>query len=41
MLRSLLRNATGYVDAPEREFPVDGGTVTWATRSRLDIFPGS
>jgi ATPase subunit of ABC transporter with duplicated ATPase domains len=29
MLRSLLRNATGYVDAPEREFPVDGGVVTW------------
>src|SRR5580698_1537780 len=29
MLRSLLRNATGFVDAPEREFPVDGGVVTW------------
>jgi ATPase subunit of ABC transporter with duplicated ATPase domains len=29
MLRSLLRNATGFVDAPEREFPVDGGLVTW------------
>lgn len=29
MLRSLLRNATGYVDAPDREFPVDSGTVTW------------
>jgi ATPase subunit of ABC transporter with duplicated ATPase domains len=29
MLRSLLRNATGYVDAPDREFPVDGGVVTW------------
>jgi ATPase subunit of ABC transporter with duplicated ATPase domains len=29
MLRSLLRNATGFVDAPDREFPVDGGTVTW------------
>ena len=25
MLRSLLRNATGYVDAPERQFPVDSG----------------
>src|SRR6202050_1498097 len=29
MLRSLLRNATGFVDAPDREFPVDGGVVTW------------
>jgi ATPase subunit of ABC transporter with duplicated ATPase domains len=29
MLRSLLRNATGYVDAPEREFVIDSGTVTW------------
>jgi len=29
MLRSLLRNATGFVDAPDREFPVDGGLVTW------------
>ena len=29
MLRSLLRNASGFVDAPEREFPVDAGVVTW------------
>jgi ATPase subunit of ABC transporter with duplicated ATPase domains len=29
MLRSLLRNATGYVDAPDREFPIDDGVVTW------------
>jgi ATPase subunit of ABC transporter with duplicated ATPase domains len=29
MLRSLLRNATGFVDAPDREFPVDSGVVTW------------
>ena len=29
MLKSLIRNATGFVDAPEREFPIDGGTVTW------------
>ena len=29
MLRSLLRNATGFVDAPDREFPIDSGTVTW------------
>jgi ATPase subunit of ABC transporter with duplicated ATPase domains len=29
MLRSLLRNATGNVDAPDREFPIDHGVVTW------------
>jgi len=29
MLRSLLCNATGFVDAPDREFPVDNGVVTW------------
>jgi ATPase subunit of ABC transporter with duplicated ATPase domains len=29
MLKSLLRNATGFVDAPDRDFPIDGGTVTW------------
>jgi ATPase subunit of ABC transporter with duplicated ATPase domains len=29
MLRSLVRNATGYIDAPEREFPIDSGVVTW------------
>ena len=39
MLRSLLRNATGFVDAADREFPVDSGVVTWGMRSRSDIFP--
>jgi ATPase subunit of ABC transporter with duplicated ATPase domains len=29
LLRSLLRNATGFIDDAERAFPVDGGTVTW------------
>src|SRR5260370_9278840 len=29
LLRSLLRNATGYIEQPERDFPVDGGTFTW------------
>ena len=29
MLRSLLRNATGFVDPPDREFPIDNGVVTW------------
>jgi ATPase subunit of ABC transporter with duplicated ATPase domains len=38
MLRSLLRNATGYVDAPDREFPVDGGTVTWGHEVAVGYF---
>jgi ATPase subunit of ABC transporter with duplicated ATPase domains len=38
MLRSLLRNATGFVDAPEREFPVDGGTVMWGHEATVGYF---
>jgi ATPase subunit of ABC transporter with duplicated ATPase domains len=38
MLRSLLRNATGYVDAPEREFPIDGGVVTWGHEVAVGYF---
>ena len=38
MLRSLLRNATGYVDAPDREFPVDGGTVMWGHEAAVGYF---
>jgi ATPase subunit of ABC transporter with duplicated ATPase domains len=29
LLKSLLRNATGYIDDEDRQFPVDGGTVVW------------
>src|SRR5208282_1311783 len=29
MLKSLLSNATGFVDALDRDFPIDGGLVTW------------
>jgi ATPase subunit of ABC transporter with duplicated ATPase domains len=38
MLRSLLRNATGYVDAPDREFPIDDGTVTWGHEVAVGYF---
>jgi ATPase subunit of ABC transporter with duplicated ATPase domains len=38
MLRSLLRNATGFVDAPDREFPVDGGTVLWGHEVAVGYF---
>jgi ATPase subunit of ABC transporter with duplicated ATPase domains len=29
MLKSLLKNATGFVDAPDRDFAIDDGVVTW------------
>jgi ATPase subunit of ABC transporter with duplicated ATPase domains len=38
MLRSLLRNATGYVDAPDRDFPVDEGVVTWGHEVAVGYF---
>ena len=38
MLRSLLRNATGFVDAPDRDFPVDGGVVTWGHEVAVGYF---
>ncbi len=38
MLKSLLRNATGYVDAPDRDFPVDGGVVTWGHEVSVGYF---
>ena len=38
MLRSLLRNAPGFVDAPEREFAVDGGKVTWGHEVAVGYF---
>jgi ATPase subunit of ABC transporter with duplicated ATPase domains len=38
MLRSLLCNATGFVDAPDREFPVDSGVVTWGHEVAVGYF---
>jgi ATPase subunit of ABC transporter with duplicated ATPase domains len=38
MLRSLLRNATGFVDAVDREFPVDSGVVTWGHNVAVGYF---
>jgi ATPase subunit of ABC transporter with duplicated ATPase domains len=38
MLRSVLRNAPGFVDAPERDFAVDGGTVTWGHEAAVGYF---
>src|SRR5260370_10238580 len=39
LLKSLLRNATGYIDDAEREFPVDTGTVAWAHAVAACSFP--
>ena len=38
MLRSLLRNATGFVDAPDREFPINSGEVTWGHAVAVGYF---
>src|SRR5271168_5244923 len=38
MLRSLLRNATGFVDAPDREFSIDDGVVTWGHEVAVGYF---
>ncbi len=38
MLRSLLRNATGFVDAADRDFPVDSGVVTWGHEVAVGYF---
>lgn len=29
MLKSLIRNATGFIEDADREFPIDGGKVIW------------
>src|SRR5579863_2597865 len=38
LLRSLLRNATGFIDDSERQFPVDGGQVIWGHNVMVGYF---
>jgi ATPase subunit of ABC transporter with duplicated ATPase domains len=38
LLKSLLRNATGYIEDAERAFPVDGGTVIWGHEAAVGYF---
>ena len=38
MLKSLIRNATGFIDDAERRFPIDGGTVTWGHEVYVGYF---
>ncbi|HWY47504.1 MAG TPA: ATP-binding cassette domain-containing protein [Bryobacteraceae bacterium] len=38
LLKSLLSNATGFVDEPDRDFPIDGGVVTWGHEVAVGYF---
>ncbi|MGH9737725.1 MAG: ABC-F family ATP-binding cassette domain-containing protein [Candidatus Acidiferrales bacterium] len=38
LLKSLVRDATGYIDDEDRAFPVDGGTVAWGHNVLVGYF---
>jgi ATPase subunit of ABC transporter with duplicated ATPase domains len=38
LLKSLMRNATGYVDDVDRKFAIDGGTVKWGHEVAVGYF---
>src|SRR5487761_1879629 len=38
MLKSLIRNGTGFVDPPDQAFPIDGGNVTWGHEAAVGYF---
>jgi len=38
MLKSLIRNATGFIDAPDQEFAIDSGTVVWGHEVSVGYF---
>src|SRR5579863_7515704 len=38
LLKSLIRNATGYIEDSEREFPIDHGTVKWGHEVAVGYF---
>ncbi len=38
LLKSLLRNATGYIDDSDRQFPIDNGTVKWGHEVAVGYF---
>jgi len=38
LLKSLMRNATGYVDDVDRKFAIDGGTVKWGHEAAVGYF---
>jgi ATPase subunit of ABC transporter with duplicated ATPase domains len=38
LLKSLIRNAPGFIDDAEKEFPVDGGSVIWGHNAMVGYF---
>jgi len=38
MLKSLVRNAPGFIDAPDQQFPIDGGEVRWGHEVAVGYF---
>ena len=38
MLKSLIRNADGFIDDADRSFPIDAGTVTWGHEVSVGYF---
>jgi ATPase subunit of ABC transporter with duplicated ATPase domains len=38
MLKSLIRNATGFIDDADRQFPINGGTVVWGHEVAVGYF---
>jgi ATPase subunit of ABC transporter with duplicated ATPase domains len=38
LLKSLIRNATGFIDASDRDFPIDSGTVKWGHEATVGYF---
>jgi ATPase subunit of ABC transporter with duplicated ATPase domains len=38
LIRSLIRNAPGFIDEPDRHFGVDGGTVRWGHEVSVGYF---
>jgi len=38
LLKSLIRNATGFIDAPDKKFTIDSGKVTWGHEVSVGYF---
>src|SRR5271170_8102215 len=38
LLKALIRNAAGFIDEVDREFPIDGGTVVWGHNVAVGYF---
>ena len=38
LLKSLIRNATGFIDAPDQAFPLDSGEVNWGHEVSVGYF---